>query len=424
MNSKNIILTTALLLSVAGFAQKDQIKVAEKAFKKGNIQEANTALNEAEPLLANAKESQKIQYYLLRRNIYMDAVAKKEDVEKNLVLAGKAANEIIAIEKVSGNSEFTQEALQSLTKVKDQLINSAIDDSKTAKYAEGAKKLYDTYLLDKKDTLNLFYASSFQLNAKDYDAALKSLMELKDLNYTGKSKTYFAKNVLTNTEDSFATAEERDKRIKLQTHTTPRVESIPSKQGDIYKNIVLILIQQKKIEEAKKLIKAAKEKNPKDSSLAMTEANLYLETKDYETYKKLVAELLEKNPTDADLLFNLGVINSNSNNKEEAEKYYNKAIAVNPKYTNAYINLVALKLQAETPINAEMNKLGITEKDNKRYEVLKAEKNRIYQSVIPLLKTALEIDEKNVDISNTLLNVYGALDMTAEKKALKLKIGK
>ena len=82
MASKNIMLTTALLLSVAAFAQKDQLKAADKAIRKGNIQDAATALNEAEPLLANANEDQKAQYYFLRRTVYLDAAEKKVDEEK------------------------------------------------------------------------------------------------------------------------------------------------------------------------------------------------------------------------------------------------------------------------------------------------------------------------------------------------------
>lgn len=422
MASKNIMLTTALLLSVAAFAQKDQLKAADKAVKKGNMQDAITALNEAEPLLANAKPEQKAQYYFLRRTIYMDAVDKKVDEFTNLTLAAKASTEVIAIEKASNNQEYTPEALKTIVKVKSLLLNSAIEDSKTQKFNDGAKKLYETYLLDKKDTINLYYTSSFQMNAKDYDGALKSLKELKDLNYTGKAKRFIATSAITNEEVSFATEAERDRMVKLKTHTNPRIEIIESKQGEIYKNIALILMQQKKTEEAKEFLKAAKLKNPKDESLALSEANLYLDTKDYVTYKKLVTELLEKNPNSADLLFNLGVISNNSKNREDAEKYYTKAIEANPKYINAYINLVALKLEAETPINTEMNKLGTSDKDNKRYDVLKAEKKKLYQSVIPILEKALAVDETNKDITNTLINVYAALDMNAEKKALKEKL--
>jgi hypothetical protein len=46
---------------------------------------------------------------------------------------------------------------------------------------------------------------------------------------------------------------------------------------------------------------------------------------------------------------------------------------IDPKYVNAYINLAALKLEAEKPIIDEMNKLGTSDKV-KRYEVLKKQR--------------------------------------------------
>jgi hypothetical protein len=54
--------------------------------------------------------------------------------------------------------------------------------------------------------------------------------------------------------------------------------------------------------------------------------------------------------------------------------------------------------------------------------VLKTQRQNIFKSVIPYLEKALEIDMKNVDVANTLLNVYSALEMTAEKKALQAKM--
>jgi tetratricopeptide (TPR) repeat protein len=71
--------------------------------------------------------------------------------------------------------------------------------------------------------------------------------------------------------------------------------------------------------------------------------------------KKLINEVLENSPNDADLVFNLGCYAKDIVN---AEKYYARAIAINPKYVNAYINMAALKLDAESTIIEEMNKLG------------------------------------------------------------------
>ena len=422
MKSKYVILASALLISVATFAQKDQIKAAEKALKGGNPQEAITILNAAESASATAPDTEKAQYFFVKGTAYLELANRKVEEGQNLSLAAKAYQDLLAVEKASGKDKYAAQVATSIINIKYKLMDSAIADTKTDKHIEGAKKLYDAYLLDKKDTINLYYAASTYVNGKDYATALKMYEELKALNYSGKGTSYLAMNKLTGQEDLYNTAKERDLAVKIGTHEKPRKEAIPSKRGEIYKNIALILVQDGKIEEAKKAISDARKANPEDSSLILTEANLYLETKDFDTYKKLVGEALEKNPNDVDLVFNLGVLSANAKNPTDAENYYKKAMEIDPKYINAYINLAALKLENEKVIIDEMNKLGTSAKDMKRYEVLKTKREDLFKSIIPYLQKAVELDPKNIDVAKTLLNVYSALEMMPESKALKEKI--
>ncbi|MFV5693675.1 tetratricopeptide repeat protein [Flavobacterium sp. LT1R49] len=422
MKSKYVILASALLISVATFAQKDQIKAAEKAMKGGNSQEAATILQGAESLITNATDVEKAQFFFIKGNALLDLANKNVDTNTNLSLAAKAYQDLIAVEKASGKVKFSTQAATSITQIKFKLINNAIADSKIEKHADSAKKLYDAYLLDKNDTINLYYAASTYVNAKEYDTALKLYDELKNLNYSGKGTSYFAVNKLSGEEDVYATAQERDRMVKLGTHEKPRTEAVPSKRGEIYKNMALILVQNGKTEEAKKAMAEARVANPDDTSLILTEANLYLETKDYVTYKKLISEVLEKNPNDADLIFNLGVISTTANNTVEAEKYYKRAIEIKPDYVNAYLNLAILKLDADKKLFEEMNKLGNSEKDNKRYLVLKKQREAVFLDALPFLEKASELDPSNKEVKATLLNVYGALEMTEKKKALKAKM--
>ena len=422
MKTKYVLLATALLISVATFAQKDQIKAAEKALKGGKSQEAATILMDAESLVTAAPDAEKAQYFFVKGNVLLDLANKKIDTDKNLSLAAKAYQELLGVEKTSGKMKYSAQATTSITDIKYKLINAAIADSKVDKQEESATKLYDAYLLDQKDTINLYYAASTYVNAKQYTKALKLYDDLKKMNYSGKGTSYFAVNKLNSQEDFFTTAAERDRMIKLGTHEKPRTEVIPSKKGEIYKNIALILVQDGKTEEAKKAVAEARKADPSDNSLALTEANLYLETKDFETYKKMIGEILAQNPNDADLTFNLGVISGNAGNKADAEKYYLKAIEIKPDYINAYINIAALKLEGEKVMIEEMSKLGTSTKDTKRYDELKKKREDLFRSTIPFLQKGVELDPKNEDVYKTLLGVYNALEMTAEAKALKAKM--
>jgi tetratricopeptide (TPR) repeat protein len=341
--------------------------------------------------------------------------------------AAKAYQDLIAVEKVSGKSKYSSQAETLITEIKGKLLNSAIEDGTNKKYSEASKTLYTVYELDKSDLEKLYYAASYAVNAQEYDSALSYYNELKAKNFSGEGMSYFAKNILTEKEDYFGTTPEakadRDSKVKLKVYTNPRDEKIPSKRGEIYKNIALILVQENKVDEAKKALAEARVANPDDSSLTLTEADLYLKLEDFATYKKLISGVLEKNPNDADLLFNLGVISAKTD-AVEAEKYYKKAIEIKPDYVNAYLNLAILKLDGEKKIIDEMNKLGTSEKDNKRYEVLKKQRQAVFMDTLPFLEKANELDPENEDVATTLLNVYGALEMTDKKKALKAKMGK
>ena len=424
MKIKNLAIATILLSSAVSFAQKDELKAAEKALKAGNPNEAKTALSQAESLIANADDNQKAQYYFLKGNTYFDLAKKNINADANFTEAAKAYNELLSIEKKTGKSKYTSQAQNSLVELKRDLTNSAIADSDAKKYKESALKLYQVYTLEPKDTSMLYYAAGSAINAQDYDLALNYYNKLKQLNYSGKATNYLAKNKINNNEETFPSLADRDKAVKIGTHSDPRTENVSSKRGEIYKNISLIYIQKNDVASAKKAIVDARKTNPDDISLIMSEADLYLQTNDYNTYKNLISEVLAKDPNNADLYYNLGVITAQSKDKNakiDAEGYYLKTIQIDPKYKNAYMNLAVLKLDGEKEIVEAMNKLGTSPADNKKYEVLKAKREGIYKSAIPHLEKAYELFGGDKDIKATLLNMYNALDMTEKYKALKAK---
>ncbi|MBW4362204.1 tetratricopeptide repeat protein [Flavobacterium taihuense] len=420
---KNYIIVTILLLFTGTIqAQKDKIKAAEKEMNSGNLQDAVIILKSIEYQIYNSNDDDKALFYYVQGSSLLGLADKNIDEGKNLALASKAFQELIKTESESGKIKYSSQVQGSFKNIKGRLVNSAIKDSKANKYIECGEKLFEAYLLDKKDTINLYYAASAFVSGKDFSSALKHYETLKSMNYSGIGIFYYAINKATQVEDSFLTANERDIFIKAGTHEKPRTEKGQSKRGEIYKNIALIYIQNGEIEKAKKAISDARTKNPEDDSLALSEADLYLESKDYDSYKKLVAVILEKNPNDVNLVFNLGVLSEKANNTAQAETFYSKAITIDPQYIKAYINLSVLKLGGLKTINDDMDKLGTSAQDMKKYNVLKIKRDGIYKSVIPYLKKAVEIDPKDKEISQSLLSVYNALEMTVEYKELKAKL--
>lgn len=436
MKIKHILLTTTLAMSISVSAQKDELKTLKKIYAKdtpsaADMQEYKAAVAKLEASATEEGDKVYTNFYKCMTPI-MDIAALGKDVTpmqlantftpKAIENLANGLNATLDYEKKSGKKIYTDDIMETITSYKPEVINLAVALSNAKKYNEAGDVLNSLYLLDKKDTDKLFYATSLYVNGKNYDKALKGYEELKKLNYSGESTLYFATNKTSKQEEQFGNANERDLFIKSGSHEKPRDEKVPSKRGEIYKNVALILMEQGKTNEAKSAITEARKENPNDDSLILTEADLYLKLNDFETYKSLVNEALAKNPNNADLVFNLGVISANAKKIDEAKSYYKRAIEIDPSYFNAYLNLSEVLLRGDDKYVDEMNKLGTSEKDNKRYEVLKAERNKNFNEILPYLEKAVELEPSNEAAKKTLLSVYNALEMTDKYKALKAKL--
>jgi len=440
MKIKHIVLTASILVSVSTFAQKDELKALKKIYAKEEIKgkdllEYKDLVSKVEPLAVEESDKIYVGFYKsmipVLESLAVDKTMTPVQMQEALLkLANPKAisdlatglNATLDFEKKSGKKVYSDDIAETITSFKPDLVKLAISLGTDKKFNEAADVLYAIYQLDKKDQEKLFYAASYAVNAEDYDKALDYYNQLKVLNYTGEGTIYWAVNKTSKVEESFSTKNEREIFIKTGTHEKPRDEKIESKRGEIFKNIALILVQKGKTEEAKAAVAEARTANPEDTSLILTEAELYLKVNDFETYTRLVNEALAKNPNNVDLIYNLGVVSSNANKLAEAEKYYKQALAIDPNYFNANLNLAELKLRGDEKFVKEMNKLGTSEKDNKRYEVIKSEREKNFKSILPYLEKAVELEPTNDAAKKTLLSVYNALEMTAQYKALKAKI--
>lgn len=435
MRFKHIILASAVLVSVSSFAQKDELKKLKKIYDKdapsaNDLADYKANLDKLAPLAT--EEGDKVYYDFYRVSLpgiemaMLGPTASSAQLiklfnPKSITDLANAYNATLDYEKKTGKKLFTDEIVKDITTFKPILVNVAINLGDAKKFKEAGDVLYSVYQLDKKDQDKLYYAASYAVNGLDYDKALSYYYELRQLNYSGEGTVYWATNKASQKEETFNTKNERDIFIKTGTHEKPRDEKAESKKGEIYKNIALILVEAGKIDEAKSAVSEARNANPNDNSLILTEADLYLKLNDMANFTRLVNEALKNDPNNKVLYFNLGVTSSNSNKLDEAEKNYKKAIEIDPNYFDALLNLSELKLRSDEKYVTEMNKLGTSEKDNKRYEILKAEREKNFKSVLPYLEKAVELKTDNDAAKKTLLSVYNALEMTDKYKALKAK---
>ncbi|MBD0831758.1 tetratricopeptide repeat protein [Aestuariibaculum sediminum] len=408
---KQVIVALAFSIGALSFAQKKELRAAEKAIKGTNYAEAKSALKQVEALMPNIDDKYKADYYFLyAQALYAGGAGSLSDIDEA----------IKSLNNIEGNP--SPESAELKTKMVNSLLTKGNESYEGKDFSKASEYFEKAYRLSTKDTTYLYYAAATAINVPDYDRALTIYEELKDLGYTGVKKEFFATNVETNEEELFNSASVRDLSVKAKTHVKPGERVTESKEPEIVKNIAIIYVNKGDNEKAIEAMAAARAQSPDDVNLILTEANVHYKMGNTEKFKELLQEATRMDPTNPELQYNLGVIASESGEKDQAKAYYQKTVELDPNYVNAYINLSALVLSGEEEIIKEMNGLGSSKKDDLRYDELREQRQDLYREAIPYLDKALQVDSKNINAAKTLMNIYSSLGETEKYKDMKAKV--
>ncbi len=408
---KQLILALAFSISAFSFAQKKELKVIEKAIKKENFADAKAALPQVEALLSAMDEKTKAKFYYLKgqalyakgkgTNGNLDAILESFKAAK-----GNYGSEIMALEQNITNELLT--------------VGNAAYGKKN--YSKASKYFENAYKVTKKDTLFLYYAASAAVSVQEYDRALKLYENLKEINFTGIAKEYFATDKVTGKE-VVAAKNTRDIYVKGGTHIKPGERMTESKKPEIVKNIALIYISQGNNEKALAAIKDARTENPENVDLIVNEANIYLQLKDEDKFKELIQQAIAKDPNNAVLHYNVGVVSMNKGDNVSAQKSFEKVLEIDPTYADAALNLSNVYIEKGNLKIKEMGELSMSKADEIKYEQFKIEKNDFFQNGADvLIKFLSKNPDTKIDILKQLKNIYAALGNTSKMKETEAKI--
>jgi len=415
-----LLLVAALTFTMVGFAQKNEIKSAEKALKSGDATAAKTAIEAASGTIAAADEKTQAQYYFTRGKIYSD-LAKKGDNDA-FEKSANSFKKVIEIEEASGKQKYSSETNQYMAALTADLVNSAVSDNSNNKFKEAAEKLYMSYTLSPKDTSYLYYAAGSAVNGGHYEMALDYYNKLQEVGYDGSGVVYKATNAASGEVEEMDKVQ-RDLMVKSGTYTNPVDEKTPSKKAEIVKNTALIYTQLGQDEKALEAYQAARKNDPEDVNLILNEANLYFNQGNKDKFKELMAQAIALAPDNPDLHYNVGVISMEQDNYEDARVSYKKAIELDPKYTNAYLNLSTTYVNEGNNLIDEMNSLGNSRADIAKYDELKEKKDSLFKQGADVLEDALKSNPGNENILTQLKNIYGAMGDTENFTRIKKLLG-
>jgi len=409
-------LAGALLVAVASFGQKKEIKKAQKAFTKGDIDVAQMWLDTAATKLIEADLETKIDYYIAKGKVAL-AQAGKSGFEQ----MKEAAAAFMKAQELDTNNEFEELIENGATKIRVALVNSAVKDQNAKNFALASEKLQLSYLV-KKDTSDLYFAAANAQNAKDFDKALDYYTQLLDMGYTGIKKEYTALRIEDNKTVTFASEQDRNTELLSGKYTKPGERMSESVKGNILRRVVLMYTSKGEYDKAIGLMREAREENPEDISLVKAEASMVYEMGNIARYDELMEQVLAYDPTDPEPYFNIGAVAASSGNPNKAREFYKKAIELKPDFVSALVNLGALILRDEMKIMKEMNSLGMSRADSKKYNALEIKRDGLYNEALPYLEVAYNYRSDNAQLVAKLKEIYGLLGMDAKESEMKSKL--
>ncbi|GLB50153.1 hypothetical protein Y10_25210 [Neptunitalea sp. Y10] len=397
-----------LMTGMLSFGQKDEIKNAEKALKKEAYTEALDAVSSVDGATADDKYKGKYYYIVAKSNLELGT---KDGFDVPTINKGlEAVDKLIAFEEQEGKSKYTDELKQLRADKAQTAATAAYEKYKAENYASASQDYEMVFKLSPVDTTMMYYAAVSAGLAKEYDRTTALYEGLLDMGYEGVDVTYVAIEKETGEEKSWGDAATRDLMVKSGDYINPEDKKSVSKRSEIVKNLGVLYIQLGENDKAIKAFETAREADPNDINLIINEATIYYQMEDYSKFKELMAEASAMAPDNADIQYNIGVANGQMKDYEGARAAYKKALEIKPDYKNAVLNLSGSYIDEANGLIEELNKLGNTQEEIKKYNALVEKREGIYKKSAEVLEEYLKASGTNdSDILEQLKQIYGAI---------------
>ena len=410
---KTVLAIGLSLMTLTAMAQKREIRKASRAVDTGDYTAALSELNNVEGLIEGEGDDLKAEFYYLKgKALFSSAPANSEIVKEAVSNLKKAESYNPKASIKSGIDQLTNQIVE-------DLVTSAIEDQNASKNISAADKLMEVYKLDEANNLQyLYYAASNYHNGEELDKALEGYSKLLDLGYTGVEKQYYAVEIESGEKQIFGDTAQRDLMIKAGTHTNPTDEVTEDVTPQILQYMAYIYIQKEEYENAIGVVDDALKSDPENTDLLRAKADVTYQLGNKEEYKNLMKQIVSLDPGNPELLFNLGVSSAELGEDEEALEYYDQTIQADPNHYAANLNAAVLILSQDEDIVKQMNELGMSAADNKKYDKLQEDRKELMRTAVSYLENALRINSDDVEVKRTLANVY--LQIGEDEKSDKL----
>ena len=411
---------TFILLTLIGFsvfAQKSEVKSAEKAYKKGDITTAQDMIQKACKLKNQADDKTKARIMFVKAEILAKLGSKDLD---NYSKALKTIDKLEAFEKQIDRDKYTDDAEKLKTQISNEIKSIVENDIDNKNYKELEKSAEIAYKLNKKEDYKYYFAVAALLN-EHYKVAERLLKELYDSGYTGVREVVTIKNKQTGKRESVKSEQEAKLYILAGTHEDMKKEKTKNLRPDIIAKLLFVYSKLGNDEKAIKFIEKAKKEDPNNLDLIYGEGNYYLNKGDNEKFAAAMQKAVELDPKNKLVNYNLATAYYQLKKYDDAKKYYEKTLELDPNYVDAYKGLAYIVLVPEEGITKEMNKDEVLMND-KLYNKYNKQRLDLYRQTLPYLEKALKIAPDDETVLAMLKKIYRDLEMKDKYKEVKAKL--
>ncbi|SHH76296.1 Tetratricopeptide repeat-containing protein [Chryseolinea serpens] len=243
---------------------------------------------------------------------------------------------------------------------------------------------------------------------EDLEGALKNFEKVQKIT-PGDTTAYFYAGFVSNAMENYDKAESNFKKYM----------ELGGKSSDAYSVIININSgPRENKEEALRLVREAKAKFPKNTDFPKVEIGLLIDLKRIDEAKSGLESAVAKEPNNKILHFYLGYANANLNNNAEAKKNYEEALRIDPKYFEASFYLAKLMYTEAGNLKKEMSSLGISAADRKKkFEIDKVLVDKL-KLALPYWENTEKLNPSDQEVLDVLYSIYRDLGMEDQTKRI------
>jgi tetratricopeptide (TPR) repeat protein len=372
---KKIALLVALSINIA-FAQKLKVGNASIALQNGDIPSAISNIEEA---MKNEESLAMPKTWLVRGDIFKNVYETKLYIKDYPNALNIAKESYIKAFELETNPKKKNDAKPGMINVQSYLAAEGIDLIKASKAA--ASYVY----LKKSVELDEFMMSNNIETVLDTNAVFALVIAGVESKQNAEVMPYVKKLIDVKFNEPF-----------------------------IYQTYIDHLIEAKS-SDAEMYLDLARQKFPENGNILISEINYYLGKGESNKVLDKLNEGISKQPDNASMYFSRGTIFEKTGKLDEAMADYTKATTLKPDFLEAVYSQGALYYNQAIELNKKMNE----ENDIKKYNIMKVDRDNLYNKALPFLEKAYEMDKTDNNTLIALKEIYAKMNMIEKYNKVK-----